>query len=282
MTILIDPRTGSKDLLNFPPLSYSLPSYSSYPLYSPGLCDSSTLLDSADVMFCGNGPEGTILIGIEVKSITDLLDSCVSGRLQATQISKMTDSYDLSYLLYYGDHRRGDNGELLIRRGQWWKTYPEGAKRPLPYNYLRSRLLEISCCGMHYEYIPCEKKKTQIAGKWIYKYDLSPIAQWIYDTYNWFSRPWESHKGFRTLDKTRGKIETNPLRRLAPDDESFSKFKARVEVAAQFPGVKFERAVRIAQHFTSVREMVNADEKEYAKIEGIGKVIARSIKEFLS
>lgn len=270
--ILIDDRQGSKDLISFPPLSS---------LYSSGAC-SLDRLDSADVVILGNGPDGNITIAVEVKSTTDLLDSCKSGRLQATQIAKMFDTYDMCWLLYYGDYRKGSNGELEILRGQKWHSYPEQSKRPLPYAYLRSRLLEISCSGMHYEHVDCPRHKVEISGRWLWKYNLSPICEWIVSTSQWLSRPWDSHKGFRTLDETRGKLDVNPLKRLAPDDGTYLKFKARAEVAAKFPGVRFERAVKIAQHFGSVREMVNAERCEYEEIEGVGKVIAKNIDEFLS
>ena len=72
--MLIDDRAGSRDLIKYEPVR------------STGeLCR----LDSADVCLTGNGPNDAVLIGVEVKSIWDLISSINTGRLQATQIPAM-------------------------------------------------------------------------------------------------------------------------------------------------------------------------------------------------
>ena len=66
--ILIDDRAGSAPFASIPPL-----------------CDCSVLchLDSADAMITGNGPDdSTVLVGVEIKSIPDLLSSMQSGRIR--------------------------------------------------------------------------------------------------------------------------------------------------------------------------------------------------------
>ena len=48
-------------------------------------------------------------------------------------------------------------------------------------------------------------------------------------------------------------------------------------MAHQFPNVGWERSIAVEKHFGSIRAMINADEKEWMQIEGIGKVTARKI-----
>jgi ERCC4-type nuclease len=47
-------------------------------------------------------------------------------------------------------------------------------------------------------------------------------------------------------------------------------------MASQLPGID-RRAEKVAEHFGSVRAMVEAGEKEWQAIEGIGKVTARAV-----
>ena len=49
------------------------------------------------------------------------------------------------------------------------------------------------------------------------------------------------------------------------------------KVANQFPNIGWERSLAVEKHFGSIRAMVNADQKEWMQIEGIGKVTARKI-----
>jgi hypothetical protein len=65
-------------------------------------------LSSGDVSFIGEGTHGPISIGIEVKSISDLITSIQTGRLQDTQIiNGMLNDYDIEgrWILHYGLYR---------------------------------------------------------------------------------------------------------------------------------------------------------------------------------
>ena len=48
-------------------------------------------------------------------------------------------------------------------------------------------------------------------------------------------------------------------------------------VAGELPGIGFNRAKDVAKHFGSLIEMVLASEKEWRKIDGIGKGIASKV-----
>lgn len=241
MTVLIDNRAGSKDLIRYPPLSE---------------CGELCRLESADACFAGNGPVGSVVVGVEVKSIWDVLSSAGTGRLQATQIPAMLTSYDVGWMVYYGIYRPSPrDGTLEVRRGKLWKTHRIGS-RAVPYGYLESLLLDLVVLGINVKLVA----------------DMREVATWIGVLYRWWSKPWDKHRGMRTFDNS-GAVS------LMPGMNEGTHLRARV--AAQLPGVGFERAVRAAQHFTSVREMIGAGREEWAKVPGIGKVIAKAVEESL-
>ena len=52
-------------------------------------------------------------------------------------------------------------------------------------------------------------------------------------------------------------------------------------VAKEFTGIGWERSLAVEGRWGSVRDMVNATEKEWTEVDGIGKGIAKKIKEEL-
>jgi len=58
--------------------------------------------------------------------------------------------------------------------------------------------------------------------------------------------------------------------------------RAKINTLIGIPGVGEYRAIKLLEHFGSFRAIVEADEKEIAKIEGLGMKTARKIKETLT
>jgi ERCC4-type nuclease len=234
--IFVDDRAGSCDLLEHEPVR------------SLG---EKCRLDSGDVCITGNGPQGPLLVGVEVKSIWDLISSINTGRLQATQLPALLATYDVAWLLYFGSYRPGRDGRLEVRRGKMWREFRLGT-RPVPYGYVESFLLDCSAIGVRVRYA----------------YDAREACAWLGVLHRWWSKPWSQHKGMRTLDNSR---ELS----LMPNMDGPTHLRAKV--AAQLPGVGFERALAAAEHFSSVCEMVCADAAEWARVPGIGKVVAKAV-----
>jgi len=144
MTLLVDFRTGSRELAFYEPIRSMLstcPSCSgggeiktvqtkdkkSKRLIAIGSCDqchyTGRILDdlspdsdgdenpdlesssAADVALVGRTLSGPIRIGIEMMNIPDLIGKLNTGRLQATQLPAMARSYDQIWLLIYGQYR---------------------------------------------------------------------------------------------------------------------------------------------------------------------------------
>jgi ERCC4-type nuclease len=238
-TIYVDDRTGSRDLMKYKSISS---------------CGELCRLDSADVMLIGNGPnDATTLVGVEVKSVWDVLSSANTGRLQATQIPAMLRTYDVSWLLYYGGHRVARDGILEVFRHGHWASLKIG-NRPVPCGYLEALLLDLSVLGV----------STHRA------LDMAEAAQWIGVLARWWSKPWGKHRGMHTLDRSR---DVSLMPGMDPA------IHQRAKVAAQLPGVGFERAVAAARHFPSVQSMINATADEWALVPGVGRVIAKAVTE---
>lgn len=239
-TILIDDRAGSRDLVNYPPLNTS----SSVTL---------TRLNSGDVLIPGNGPADThVLIGVEVKSLFDLISSSNNGRLQATQLPTMLAEYDVCYLAYYGIYRPAPTTDhLQIYRGKGWINYAIG-RQPVPYSYLESFLLTTAALGVRVHHFT----------------SIQQLTLWLSILAHWWSKPWDKHRGMRALDKSR---EMSLMPHMDAD------MLQRAEVASKLPGIGFERAMNVAKYFPSILAMMQATPGEWAEIDGIGKTIANNV-----
>lgn len=289
--ILIDSSAGSRDLILYPPLDNS----SLVTLES--LSNSPDTKSSVDVQFTGNGPSGPVTIVIEFKSLSDLISSIFVGRIQDTQIPAMKEQGDICWLLYYGDYRCGLDGNLetisppvfkkkedgmfyWAQKGSYngpfisrseaaedyfdcsfkWSSYDWIGNKPLPFSYLESSLLSYSAAGIQHKHF----------------LTISDCAQWIYALYKWWQKPFSSHRSFKVFDRTSDQRRPAIMGDIDPVTRSIMDFADRI------PGIDFTLARSIASHFSSVREMINADEKEWMKIEGIGKIKAKIAVEYVS
>lgn len=259
-TVLIDSRKGRQDQR----WSYDLMKLSPLNLYGVE-CS----LYSGDAQITGNGPNGAILAGVEVKSLGSLLSGLASGKLQS-QVLKMLDTYSYSFLLYYGPYKIDDDEKrtLLTPRGKGqWTPFTVGS-RTFPFGYLQNALLELSVLGINS----------------LHFNSVAMIAEWIGCTARWWSKPWSEHSLFKVLDKSQQKTDSVPSIAggglnvgIVPVLDKHTKLKMRV--AGAFVDMGFNRCLAAANHFLSPQDMMNADEKDWLQVNGIGKVLAKSISE---
>ncbi len=123
--LYVDDRAGSDELVE--------------PLRKLGLPVEEKRLKSADIAFTGRGVNGTpLLIGVEHKKMSDLVQSLTTGRLQE-QIERQVQVYDRSWLLVEGEWDFNDEGKVTMWAGR--------KKRPLrgspPAAELLQRLLTV-------------------------------------------------------------------------------------------------------------------------------------------
>jgi ERCC4-type nuclease len=230
--ILIDERQGSREL------SHIIPN--------------STLvhLDYGDAMFIGQGPEGPVSIGVERKTIHDLIASIDTGRLSGHQLPGLMDDYYRVYLVVEGMWKEGQTGEVLVRRGREWRMLTHGQRH-------------YSVAGV-WHYLCTLEEMTGVRVR------VSPTirttARIIEHLAGWWGKEWDKHHAHMAMHKP-----PPPTAFLTPP--SFL-----MRIAAELPGVGWTRAKAVDVHFTgSPRRMWEADVKEWQKVEGVGKVVAKAV-----
>lgn len=317
--MLIDYREGSYLLALYEPLRSLLPLCST--CHGEELQDAKTnstctdcrgtgrqlcTLSSADVAIPGNGPSGSILVGIEVKTFSDLLSSLDSGRLQATQIPAMCEDYpDERWLLIIGDYRPSPiDCALQTRITQFQCSSPEHDQRRFYDNYRRQPPCP-KCNDPKYvrqiwqnwtDYTfgggtrPYSFVESFLSGPSLSAYgfrvksvpDYETAAVWLATLSASWSRLYASHRSMKTMDNSR---------QIAKPPTMDPRLYARLEHAMKFPGVGYELGMSMANSFDSVRQMYNADAttmSEIATTSGkgrrvkLGKTRAEAIDKYLS
>lgn len=229
--ILIDDRKGSAELA---------PMLSTKTI----LCS----LEFADFAWAGNGPDGPVNVGVERKTIGDLVQSMVSGRLQGHQMQGLNDEYDRVYLLVEGIWRPDPrSGILQLFDGRRWRDYSRGRRKHTAAAIYRFINRMVIAYGM----IP------------VYSCKAVESAMWLDAVHGWWSRKWEQHDIYQAHEP--------------PAPAQFTKPNLVARVANAFDGVRWKRAREIGKCFRTPGEFIAADEGELVKVKGVGKVIAKSI-----
>lgn len=239
--LFIDDRAGSNELIQ----------------YLSGDDTHVCRLDSGDVCCPGNGPDGDILVGVEVKKVPDLLSSESTGRLAATQLPRLFSDYNEIWLLVIGSYRAGASGELQVLRNNRWASHNVGA-RPVPYSYLEGFLIEMQTMGVHFQMVESNR-----AAAWFIR-----ILE------HWWSKPWDAHKAMKKFDKSGRPVM------VANQNDPDWRLKSQVaEMAATFPGIGWDRAWKLADRYQLPEDLLIATQAELADVDGIGKVLARQLWE---
>lgn len=280
MSILISSAVGSATTTVSDPESkffgrirYGLDHYP--PLNNPDFA-SVVPLTSADVAFCGVGPgDSPIMIGIEVKSISDLVSSLKDGRLQAPhydagQLSTMAHTYTHYWLAYYGEHRPcPDTGILQTLRydprskRKEWSNYLYNDAEPIHYSFVYRFLASPSFLSLR-----CNLARF---------HDLKEIAYWIgHILYPEWTKEWRKHSSLNVVNRS------SDIPDFTPADMDERQY-ARLKTAISFMGcgMGYVRALAAAKHFTSIKEMINASAEEWRKIEGIGKTVSKAVVDYV-
>lgn len=206
MTILIDNRVGSAELLNqFPKEIRAV------------LAD----LEFADFNFIGNGPNNTrVSIGIERKKLTDLLSNI--GRFTSHQLPGMLRTYDYNILLLEGVWRRNlQTGLLEIPRRGAWKPLTIGARK-FTHSELDGLICSITFQG-GFLYVPSQNAQNTVA-----------LITYIY---KWWARDWNDHKALRAKpNKPITLRELTLLEKVAAELPGIGQKRA-MDIGGAFPNV---------------------------------------------
>lgn len=239
--LLVDHRIGSGEMLGT--------------LKQLGVPCELTELPFSDFALCGQSDSGPVFVGVERKTVQDLINSTMKGRFAGHQLPGMLNEQETGFkeiwLLVEGIFRGGPGGLLEVWKHKQWQPVSYGAKQ-LMYEEIECQLITLEVKGgvrvrrMGTEHDTCRFLKA--------------LHHW------WTDQSLEDHRShlrFRTLEADAALLVKPGLCR---------------EWARHLPGVGWEKSMVIEQRFKRVPlDMAQASEVEWREIAGIGKTMASRI-----
>lgn len=221
--ITVDDRVGAKELADELPLSIV------------------ARLPYGDFSWVGNGPDGSELeIGVERKTIPDLMDSLRSNRLVGHQLYGMLRYYNVVYLVI--------EGYVAVEKDhmKWFNMHTD---YPMKYSEYYSRLLSI-CHQLGVTVVSTADRRTTVA--------------WLWATYSWWTtRKWEEHESIKGAYVKRywDIDEPSPVKRFAEEFDTIGPVLAS----------------RLEKRFKSILKLSMASVDDIMEVEGIGRKTASYI-----
>ena len=216
ITFLVDDRKGSK------PFAKLLTTKTTEAV----LC----MLQSGDVVFAGNMHNGRKKIAIEIKAVLDLYSSYGRGRV-FDQLHRMSSDYERTYLLVYLEDKYlfNSSGLLMHKIGRRRGKPVVIAGRQIKWQTVCSMMQTIRESGFSVVYESQGQRKA---------------AEHIIILARWFSRSWNSHKGFVDTD-----LGTVVSRNVIPGGLNF---RRKIKLLTTFPGIGPEQALEIMENHGSI------------------------------
>jgi ERCC4-type nuclease len=247
--ILIDPRTGSKSLVDHIP---------------PALCQLSKDNLDGDFEFAACGPGGVIMpVGGEYKTISDCLTSMTDGRLNGTQITRMLRTYSRVYLLIEGETRTSSAGILETR--QWDRQ----AKKYL-WAPARGRKGEGWTAQEFYGRLASLEEfggvRIHRTGTSYPPEDVKQSARWIVNLYHYWQKDYESHSSYKAWDRSGEAAKPMNLLTSTGDLPLVQRW------AEKLPGIGEDKSKYVALHFRSAGAMARATDREWEKVEFVERI----------
>lgn len=208
-------------------------------------------LEYGDFAFDGNGPGGAICIGIERKSLHDMLHCIEDSRYSAHQKVGMAQMYQKQYLIVEGYWKANHEGFLLESRddGNGWFFCKVRSSRIL-YSKLYRYLLSVSGSGVEV----------------LHSRDLFQTAYNVCETYHYWQKPWASH--------------TSQLQSQVLNIPSLSGKVGLVGMwAADIDGVGVKHRMAAERYFKTPVELAIAEPEDWRNV-GLGaKMAAKVVKQ---
>ena len=236
------------------------------PLIRLGLPVRVRYLSCADFAFYGNGPSGTVRVGVERKTLSEMLGEASRKRLNGRQLPKMSRRFQYRFLIVEGRIRvETSRGELLkgkditSGKGQlmtlWFPSGFSGYSE-LYENFLK-RELTLRLRGAMQVIPTGSREETAMA---------------LHALYRWFQKDWSAHRSALALDtitEAEGEIV---------DERSW-----RRDILAKFPGVGWKRSKRVANYFPSVGAACAGTVDDWQQALGFkaGRTVATKIVQYV-
>ena len=206
-----------------------------------------------DVSFLGWGPgaggaEDLIPVGIEVKTLGDVLNCISDGRFAGHQLPGLIKNYSVIYLIVQAELRMDQHGILCAPRRGGLKPVYKGS-RAFMWRDLQSWFFTMEMLGGVKVRICRTKREVGMTCLALYRW--------------WTNKTWEEHHAHMAFDNSH-------QRPLLGDHNLVTR------CAKELGGIGWTRAEEVGKTFKSVKEMVGAGVDEWESIEGIGKKIAKT------
>lgn len=226
-------------------------------------------LEYGDFYFDGNGPRGaeTLAVGIERKTLADMMTSIRKERFSGRQLPGLLEVYDVPVLIVEGIYRACPaSGLLQVPRGAGqWADLRVGSTTFM-HSELERFLMSVAIMTAYAVGKPLIVLQSA---------NRDATARKISDMYHLLTQTaWEDHRAHLGVHMPE---ITGPvmLRKLTRDEEV--KMHMRIALMGLKVGIGSDRSKDAVAHFPNARAMFNADEKEWQEIPGIGKGIARAV-----
>lgn len=205
-------------------------------------------LPFGDFSFSGNGPKGEIYVGIERKTLHDLLNCIDTSRYSAHQKPGMDVLYSIKYLMVEGIFKAHDKGWLMEgnQQGQFWICKPGG--RPVLYSKLRRYMFSVGHSGV---------TVTQTRDMYQTAYDVCEL-------YHYWNKPWEDHTSMLEMPKI-------VLPSIAGKPRLVRKW------AADLDGIGAKLSEEAGRKFKTGAKLAAASVEEWQEIPGVGRVTAERV-----
>ena len=215
------------------------------------LCDRYQV-DAADACFEGKGPQGNMLIGMERKTIHDMLKCIDDGRYNMQRI-KMKQMYAKSFLLMEGMWKAHDEYGYLMEgfvnkdgKLSWAHCKPGG--KPVMFSKLYNYLISVAHSGVIISY----------------PQNLTQTCHHIVNTFHYHQKRWQDHTSL--LDRQLLNIPT-----LVTKPKLIRKWAEDLE------GVGVKTAIEAEKLFKRPIRLATADESDWLRLEGVGVATAQRI-----
>jgi ERCC4-type nuclease len=254
--ILVDPRSGSGELFGlFQPFDVQVFMASEdTPFSAFSMMDSEkpiVQLPFGDFCFWGNGPEGTTLIGIERKALSDFIQSMRTKRLSGHQLPGLLKLYGSVSIVLEGVWRVGNSGCIETR--QWdrqrkkyeWSTLYLG-NNPILFEEMDHHLATLQ-----------NKRHVVVA----YTGDSKQTVAWIVSRYHWWNKKlWDQHRSDEAIY-----TDYTPINGAGKKVSFHFRTVPDVEKMVAQIGVD-HMAMDLAKAFPTMEKLVQASVEDIAKV----------------
>ncbi len=266
MTVLVDRRVGSRDLVALLPKGYA----------------QETDLEYGDAVVVGNGPDGPVTEAFERKRLADALTCLRDGRFAAHQLIGLRNSYEFVWLVIEDEIRADPRSGILQRRyEQRVKSRRRNSATRVEGRWVDA-MFGAKSTIMHRDFMHWLLSMRRKGGidDFYFTRNAQETADLIWTTHTWRQKDWKQHKSLNVFNTSQHARQT-----------MLFKPPFVMEIAGRYKDVGSDTALAIADRYASAEDFYKAaiagkvDElagivvtvrKDGAEVR-LGKVLAQSI-----